>query len=203
MGTRASALPEPIWLGYRLRQPHLITQYQDFGIDTGHIVEICAFGHPIWGTGTNAAACFRRENAVPEWIMSKEEQALAEAYVYRAFPLVFDTSGVPRLITSADLLGKGIRKPRLPHLQRYTRLGYDITECSLDRAWQVDTWSGCSPLSFGCNGIASAMGTVVNDHCLVDDVGAAYDLATLFGIQRPEPGPYLIVEVWRRTLSVK
>ncbi len=42
------------------------------------------------------------------------------------------------------------------------------------------------------------MGSLINRYCLVDDVGAAYEMAILFGVQQPEPGPYVIVEVWRR-----
>jgi hypothetical protein len=41
------------------------------------------------------------------------------------------------------------------------------------------------------------MSTLVNRYCLVDDLAAAYDLAVLFGVRQPEPGPYVIVEVWR------
>jgi len=54
----------------------------------------------------------------------------------------------------------------------------------------------CSPLS--CNHAAER--TEVNEHCLLDDLGEAYRLAALFS--RPEegyePGPYFVVEVWRR-----
>jgi len=34
-------------------------------------------------------------------------------------------------------------------------------------------------------------------------LAAAYDLAIHFGVQRPEPGPYIIVEVWRRTTDAR
>src|SRR5437764_659991 len=44
--------------------------------------------------------------------------------------------------------------------------------------------------------MAVGMGTLANRYCLVDDVGAVYDTAILFGVQQPEPGPYVIVQVW-------
>ena len=50
---------------------------------------------------------------------------------------------------------------------------------------------GCSPLS--CNGMAESV--AVNDFCLVDDIKTALAAARRFGIQQPEPGPYVIVEV--------
>jgi hypothetical protein len=31
----------------------------------------------------------------------------------------------------------------------------------------------------------------------VDDPVTAYDFAIMFGISKPEPGPYIIVEVWQ------
>jgi hypothetical protein len=46
------------------------------------------------------------------------------------------------------------------------------------------------------------MSALVNRHCLVDDLAAAYDLAVIFGVRQPETGPYIIVEVWRRAASV-
>jgi hypothetical protein len=138
-------------------------------------------------------ACFTSERATPEWFTDQEQRSTA-LYAYRVFPLLFDTSGTPRLVKPSNILGKRARKPRPPDLIRYNRLGYDVTECQIDQSYSF----GCSPLSLGCNGLAVGMGSLVNRYCLVDDVGAAYDMAILFGVQQPEPGPYVIVEVWRR-----
>jgi hypothetical protein len=35
----------------------------------------------------------------------------------------------------------------------------------------------------------------VNDFCLIDDLDTALTTARRFGIEQPEPGPYVIVEV--------
>ena len=50
---------------------------------------------------------------------------------------------------------------------------------------------GCSPLS--CNGMAESI--PVNDSCLIDDMETALAAARRFGVEQPEPGPYVIVEV--------
>jgi hypothetical protein len=50
---------------------------------------------------------------------------------------------------------------------------------------------GCSPLS--CNGMAENIS--VNEFCLIDDMETALTAARRFGVEQPEPGPYVIVEV--------
>lgn len=50
---------------------------------------------------------------------------------------------------------------------------------------------GCSPLS--CNGMAEEIS--VNEFCLIDDLETALAAARRFGVEQPEPGPYVIVEV--------
>lgn len=51
----------------------------------------------------------------------------------------------------------------------------------------------CSPLS--CNYMWQQ--AVVNQWCLVNDLEPAVDLARRFSIEKPEPGDYYVVEVWR------
>jgi hypothetical protein len=50
---------------------------------------------------------------------------------------------------------------------------------------------GRSPLS--CNGMAEEIS--VNEFCLIDGLDAAVAAARRFGVEQPEPGPYVIVEV--------
>jgi hypothetical protein len=111
--------------------------------------------------------------------------------------LSFDASGAIHPHSAEDLLGPGALPPEVPDLARFTRLGYDVTEY-LSR---LLVWTGCSPLSPYCNGMYSEVSALVNRHCLVEDLAAAYDLAVLFGVWQPEPGPYVIVEVWRAVNS--
>ena len=59
-------------------------------------------------------------------------------------------------------------------------------------AVDVETFGfGCSPLS--CNHMAESI--PVNGFCLLGDLETALATARTFGIQGPEPGPYVIIEV--------
>lgn len=70
----------------------------------------------------------------------------------------------------------------------FTKLGYDVVEinhCSFL----------CSPLT--CNGQAYTNQNLLNKYCLIEKEEDAITLATMFSIQKPEPGPYIIVEIWK------
>jgi hypothetical protein len=104
-------------------------------------------------------------------------------------PLLFRASGVATPVTLEELFPK--EQPALPPeppLFPYTRIGYDIVERNPAMG---HLGFGCSPLS--CNGMAESL--PVNDFCLIDDLDIALAAARRFGIEQPEPGPYLVVEV--------
>jgi len=70
----------------------------------------------------------------------------------------------------------------------FEKLGFDVVQmeyCSF----------GCSPLS--CNGQAGLNLDLLNEFGLIKSELGAVKLATEFSISKPEPGPYIIVEVWR------
>ncbi len=70
----------------------------------------------------------------------------------------------------------------------FLMLGYDVVEvrgCSFF----------CSPLT--CNGQAGLNVNILNQYCLVEQESDAIKLATEFSIDKPEPGPYTIVEIWK------
>ncbi len=70
----------------------------------------------------------------------------------------------------------------------FVKLGYDIVELR-------DCSFFCSPLT--CNGQACLNIDILNQYCLVELVTDAIRLATEFSIDKPEPGPYTIVEIWK------
>ncbi len=78
--------------------------------------------------------------------------------------------------------------PPEPDLTGYACLGYDVVEHGDYLGY------GCSPLS--CNGMAAAY--PANRYCLLDSLAAAYHVARTFGVEGPEPGPYIIVDVRRK-----
>jgi len=191
------ALPGPIWLGYRPVDPVAPPAYWAGNPDLDHIAQICNFGHGIsGGEATNAAVCsptpevFHAERATWGALAGDTPEVL---YAYRAYPMRFNDAGQTQIIAADTLLGDHAVAPRPPDLSRFTRIGYDIKECTGNSFWGL----GCAPLSPRCNGMAAGMGALINQWCLVDDLASAYDLAIMFGISKPEPGPYVSVEVWQ------
>jgi hypothetical protein len=77
-----------------------------------------------------------------------------------------------------------------PMPESFVRLGWDAATGGDGLAL------GCSPLS--CNGKAGTVGLPpVNRYCLASSERDGFELARLFSIEQPEPGPYCVVEVWR------
>lgn len=73
----------------------------------------------------------------------------------------------------------------------YKRVGYD----ALQVEWYADVRGvGCSPLL--CNGCHKEH--PVNEECLLDTLEQALEVGKIFGATQPEPGDYLIIEVWRK-----
>jgi hypothetical protein len=103
-------------------------------------------------------------------------------FAYRLFPVLFDEGDQqPFVIPSLHVQ---------PLPAGYSRVGYDVVSRSCGATF------GCSPLS--CNHAAELV--PVNEHCLLDDPAEAFRLASLFSKAEEgyEPGPYHVVEVWRR-----
>jgi hypothetical protein len=130
----------------------------------------------LWNTEVDAWACVPDESR-PEF----------KVFAYRILPLLFDTSGIERAVTIDQLFPADM--PELPSaMPPCRRLGYDVVE--RDAATGMLGF-GCSPLS--CNGMAERI--PVNEFCLIDDLESAMAAARRFGVEQPEPGPYVIVEV--------
>ena len=110
-----------------------------------------------------------------------------KVFAYRLLPLLFDTSGIEKAVTIDQLFPADM--PELPSaMPSYQRLGYDVVERNASMGM---LGFGCSPPS--CNGMAESI--PVNEFCLIDDMKTALAAARCFGVEQPEPGPYVIVEV--------
>ena len=129
-----------------------------------------------WNTESDAWAC------VPD-----ESRSEFKLCAYSILPLIFDTSGTEKAVTIDQLFPTDM--PELPSaMPPYQRLGYDVVERDVATGM---LGFGCSPLS--CNGMAESV--PVNEFCLIDDLETAVVAARRFGVEQPEPGPYVIVEV--------
>jgi hypothetical protein len=71
--------------------------------------------------------------------------------------------------------------------QSFVRLGYDVVSRDYSATFE------CSPLS--CNAMAREV--PVNEFCLFEDLASAVQFAERCAVEQPEPGSYLVVEVWR------
>jgi hypothetical protein len=105
----------------------------------------------------------------------------------------FGPSGDPESVSIDDVFTDGLPAlPSEPDLSNYRRLGYDIVESPRTLG---ALGFGCSPLSW--NGMAEEI--AVNRFCLLDDLYRAFGIAKRFAEEKPEPGPFVIVEVLSRS----
>ena len=102
-----------------------------------------------------------------------------DMYAYRLFPLEFDEGRVNNfripVCLSADRTN-------------FQLLGYDVANRSVRSPFE------CSALS--CN--AGAENFTVNRYCLFGDITVAYDAAKIISQGNYEPGPWYLLEVYRK-----
>jgi hypothetical protein len=149
------------------------------------------FGDPIAPPELNRAGCTDTRTAARERV-PEPERAAYRIHAYRAIPAVFGkadpTPEVVGVNTLFDAFSDLAELPPEPELSGFDRLGFDVVQFSPGQF----NW-GCSPLS--CNGMYQYH--AVNRYCLIDTVEGAVAAARAFALEQPEPGPYLIVEVFR------
>lgn len=103
-----------------------------------------------------------------------------ELFAYRIFPFQF-INGQMQPFAPPEL-------PVEPLSLSFERLGYDVV--NRDRNGNFE----CSPLS--CNHMATHFS--VTRLCLLKDADVAFGLATGLKKGQCKPGPYFVIEVWRR-----
>ena len=111
-------------------------------------------------------------------------------YAYRLLPTLFHESGEETEHPLPELTA-------VPIPDGFSRLGYDAVVRDVGKTegeLNIPPSFGCSPLS--CNGMAEEY--PVNRYCLVDGLDTAVPMARHFATGNCEPGPYCVVEVWRR-----
>ena len=181
---------EPVFVGFLARR--VAPRPSDF-LARAPIDDVCSVSECIspgapdriqrWA---HNAASFYDTEALAWSVVPDAERDTYMLFAYRALSIRFvDGDGEP---WSPRDEWPGL--PAEPDLSAYQRIGYDVVGCSGGAAFD------CSPLS--CNGVANEH--PVNAHCLVDDVDVAMELGRAFTREGAgvEPGPYHVVEVWRR-----
>ncbi len=134
-----------------------------------------AWRHNEWGFFANPETAWAR---VP-----RDQYADFRLYAYALYPFEFrDGGGEPMQLD-------------LPHVTplgpEYVQVGWDAVSRSGGQHFE------CSPLS--CNLVARKV--TANRYCLFSDIGAARDFARTAEEDGCEPGPYHVLEVWRRQVS--
>ncbi len=115
-------------------------------------------------------------------IVGYDDRELFDCYAYCIFPLEFKAGILSKLAVPS------LNVEPLP--PSFDRLGTDVVSRT------AETTFACSPLS--CNHVGERVS--VNRHCLLSDLEIAFSLAEEFSRGGVEPGPYVIVEVWRKRL---
>jgi hypothetical protein len=194
-------LPPPVFLGFIAKKHHSVSPDEWGGAEEICSVSRCIASYPdAWDDDPLEPPSFNRahclataddaRNRIFEW-----QRAESRIYALRMFPAVFAReSRAPLILSAADLYAQYADLPELPDepdLTAFERLGFDATMFgSFDGSFWG--WS-CSPLS--CNFMFQEH--PVNRYCLIDDLAAAVKAAQDFAQSEPEPGPYVIVEVFR------
>lgn len=132
----------------------------------------------------------------PEAAWSVAPDAAAEReryrlYAYRLLPALFHQPGRE----TEHPLPKALAAAPIP--AGFERIGYDAVQRCVGAMHEGGNHApgfGCSPLA--CNGMAQEY--PVNRYCLIDDLQTAVAMARDFAAGNCEPGPYCVVEVWRR-----
>lgn len=194
---RRRELPPPVFLGFGAKAVVRVA-----GAAAGMPKEICSFSgcrarwptgwsdHPFQAPRLNRAGLVNREaQAIRR--SSQLSQRNRRLYAFEAIPVLFTKRGAQRLAPSALLESLDWLEPLPPAPRRltYERLGYDVVACHPHAPW------GCSPLS--CNEFA-VPGIRPNRWYLLDGLEDAVIYARACGREEPEPGPYLIVGVFRK-----
>jgi hypothetical protein len=161
------------------------------GFEISHVVDICSVsecmspGPEDWINSWrhNAMWCFDSPE-IAQSIVPVGSAHQFHMFAYRMFPLSLGDG------TEVDFVIPVLSVE--PMAQTFDFLGFDAVSRSAGSSFE------CSPLS--CNGAAESES--VNSHCLIDDEADIMRLARFFAKKSNgfEPGPYFVVEVWRRTL---
>lgn len=166
--------------------PRIVVTNPDWLKDVPVIEDICSVSHCISGPPPHWIDKWKHNELwaydTPElaWsVVPRQDRGRYTLFAYRMLPRLFDEDGetefaIPKLATT-------------PLPEAFTRIGYDAVSRPYGAGFE------CSPLS--CNYVARDY--PVNRHCLVDHLDTAISMARAFGIGKCEPGPYLVIEVWK------
>ena len=194
-------IPEPVLIGYFAKP---VTSRPEW-LKAEQVEEVCSWDACRIGRLVDWIHLWRH-NA--EWVFSTPELAWSvvteavrsqcQLFGYRLYPVRFrlgvrESYQLPDY-SEAEVLGFAPQWPEAMDCS-FERLGYDLVPRNCEANFE------CSPLC--CADLAVEVPT--NRYCLLDTAEEAFALAPTLEVPgqppRGEPGPYHIVEVWRRRRS--
>ena len=194
-------LPPPVFLGFIAKKFHPVTPEEWDGAEEICSVSKCIAPYPEgWDDNPFDPPSFNRAYCLTTvddaWNrVAETEKASSRVFALRLIPAVFAESLSPTLYTADEYFNSLASLPSLPDepdLSAFERIGFDVNAKTPRENSVCWGWS-CSPLS--CNGMHQEF--AVNRYCLIDQLDDAVKVAQSFSQTEPEPGPYVIVEVFR------
>ena len=194
---------DPILIGYCAKK---VAKRPDW-LKVAHVEEICSAGNCVsdapagwheFNPKRNAMWLNQNEEAAINSIVEPENSSDFEIFAYKIFTIAFNEEATEILLTKQETKTIEAAKAASNSVPLdYEFQGYDCI------VWSDYGGFGCSPLS--CNSMAEEIN--VNSRCLLDTLESAIETMKHFEKkkERPEdevePGPYFIVEVWRKRRS--
>jgi hypothetical protein len=195
------SLPPPVFLGFIAKKIHPVKPEAWGGAEEVCSVSRCIAPYPDgWDDNPfdppefNRAYCLATADDARKRIRNADVES-SRIYAIQLIPAIFtNESPTPSIYPVEELFAQHGDLPELPaepDWDAFERLGFDVTVFGPPDS---PTWGwSCSPLS--CNGMHQAHR--VNRYCLIDEPEDAVKAAQSFAETEPEPGPYVIVEVFR------
>jgi len=178
---------QPVLIGYL----HKITRRRPDYLEAPGVEEICSASScisedpedriEIWQH--NEYLLYDSPDSAAQVLKELRDCRPYDLYAFKQYPIrVSDGQVIPE-----DVL---LEAPVAPLTDDFEFLGYDAVNRAFTPGFK------CSPLS--CNGGAATLKT--NRYCLFNTLDDAIAGATLFSTGAWEPGPYYVVEVYRKTV---
>jgi hypothetical protein len=180
-------------IGYLAKRTAKRQSYLPDAVEEVCSVSCCISKAPSAGQQPTRMGFCSSETLALRMICAEPHRGAYDVYAYFMLPVAFEDDGEMRDLnqTERDVLAEAENGVgQMP--QGYVCLGWDFATNSL--GWETWPLFGCSPLT--CNGLAQYIAT--NRYGLIDDIDRAFAVAGEI-VQTPcEPGPYYLVQVWRK-----
>lgn len=186
-------MPDPVFIGFRLVDDAVP---EGFGKPfvcsmSDHVNSVPDDWVERWDW--NDLGCYNSAEIALNTV-SEVDRVKFTLFACRLYPMLFQKEGMFEVDVMSNVKRDDLVALSDADFSDYHCVGYDVANPPPNLAGGLLSF-GCSPLS--CNGCSAEF--PVNDYYLLDSLETAMEAATTFGVEEPEPGPFCIYEVWRKT----